>query len=375
MSVFHETEEHRHYLADTRRTELYSRALAEVIGKDSTVLDLGCGTGILGLLACRAGARKVYAIDGGNIIELAREIADANGLREKIEHRQALSTEATLPERVDVVVADQIGRFGLECGIWETLADACKRLLKPRGVCVPRSLQLHIAPVEAPDEWQAANFWSSKPADLDLSPGLRWALNTPRPVSLTPKQVLAEPDRSDSIHLQTAPRMLKLDASFKLTRAATVHGIAGWFSTELSPSVQVTNSPLLPRERIDRDQLLFLIERPLVLNAGAQISVSLTLAADVMSWSVSFGSECCSHSTFLGRLISREELQTSQPEFVPALSAVGEARRLVLNLCDGVRSTAAIERELMQRFPQLFPTSREAAPFVAETVLRYSRLP
>ncbi|PYM93211.1 MAG: SAM-dependent methyltransferase, partial [Candidatus Rokuibacteriota bacterium] len=124
-------DEHRQYLADDTRVSAFRQAIEEVVGPGDVVLDLGAGTGILGLMACRAGAKRVYAVDEGPIIGLARDIAAANGLQDRITHIKGLSTRVELPERVDVVLADQIGRFGLESGILEYFADARARFLKP----------------------------------------------------------------------------------------------------------------------------------------------------------------------------------------------------------------------------------------------------
>jgi len=41
---------------------------------DKIVLDVGCGTGILALIAARAGARKVFAVDDSRIADIAKEI-------------------------------------------------------------------------------------------------------------------------------------------------------------------------------------------------------------------------------------------------------------------------------------------------------------
>jgi len=42
--------------------------------KDKTVLDLGCGTGILSMFAASAGAQRVIAIDQSDIIYHAMDI-------------------------------------------------------------------------------------------------------------------------------------------------------------------------------------------------------------------------------------------------------------------------------------------------------------
>lgn len=50
-----------------------------------TVLDIGCGTGILSMFAAKAGATKVLAIECSNIVDYARKIIEANRLDDVIE--------------------------------------------------------------------------------------------------------------------------------------------------------------------------------------------------------------------------------------------------------------------------------------------------
>ena len=75
-------DEHRQYLSDAVRIDAFRRAIAEVVAPGSVVLDLASGTGILGLLACEAGARRVYAIEATGMTEIARAVASANGLHD-----------------------------------------------------------------------------------------------------------------------------------------------------------------------------------------------------------------------------------------------------------------------------------------------------
>src|SRR4029453_11588483 len=102
------------YLEDDMRLTAFAQAISSTVRPGDVVVDLGCGTGILGLLACRAGAARVYAIDAGGMAEIARVIAAANGLADRIAIINGHSQQVSLPERADVVLCDQIGHFGFE---------------------------------------------------------------------------------------------------------------------------------------------------------------------------------------------------------------------------------------------------------------------
>src|SRR5260221_11182370 len=111
-------------MADAVRMAAYERALRLACRPGSVVLDLGTGTGILALLACRVGARHVYAVDPSDTIGLAREIARVNDVSERITFIQGLSTDIELPEPVDVVVADVRGVLPMTGTSLATMIDA-----------------------------------------------------------------------------------------------------------------------------------------------------------------------------------------------------------------------------------------------------------
>src|SRR5437867_10461320 len=96
-------------LADTPRLDAYVAALKTTVKPGSVVLDLGCGPGVFALLACKLGARRVYAVEPDAVIQLAREAAVANGLADRIEFIQNFSTQITLPEPADIIISDLRG--------------------------------------------------------------------------------------------------------------------------------------------------------------------------------------------------------------------------------------------------------------------------
>src|SRR5499433_3395880 len=281
-------DEHRQYLVDASRMSAFRQAVEEVVTPGDIVLDLGAGTGILGLMACRAGAKRVYAIDEGPIIGLARNVAEANGFADRITHIKGLSTRVELPERVDVVLADQIGRFGLESGILEYFYDARARFLKPGGVMVPDEIGLVVAPVEHQELFGQIEFWSRTPGGFDFRAASSIAANTGYPARFDSTHLLGAPAQAISLRLLSASMdALNVESVLVAARPGTLHGIGGWFEAKLSPRVTLTNSPLAARP-IARRQVFFPIGHPVALEPRDEIHVKLRirLAETIVSWTV-----------------------------------------------------------------------------------------
>lgn len=68
-------------IQDKVRTASYAKFILTTpeLFQGKTVLDVGCGTGILSLFAARAGAKRVFAVDASDIAEKAEQIVKANG--------------------------------------------------------------------------------------------------------------------------------------------------------------------------------------------------------------------------------------------------------------------------------------------------------
>src|SRR5918996_4054309 len=91
-------------LGDRVRRDAYDEALRRTVTPGAVVVNIGAGTGMFALQACRHGAGRVYAIEPDPVIDIGRSLAAANGCADRITFLQALSTEVTLPEAADVVV-------------------------------------------------------------------------------------------------------------------------------------------------------------------------------------------------------------------------------------------------------------------------------
>ena len=363
------------------RLAAFESAISSVIQSGQTVLDLASGTGILGLFACRAGARRVYSIEEGGICSVAREFAKANGFSDRITFIKGFSTHVSLPERVDAVVADQIGNFGFNAGVLQYFSDARKRFLKPEGVTIPRQMDLILAPVEAPELFGQVEFWATRPAGFDLSPARALAANTGYQVNLSAESLCGEPGLIASVCLNHAStECFHGEFGTTISRCCTMHGLGGWFVAQLANGISMTNSPLSPG-RIQRRQIYFPLNRSVDVKEGDCVRVRMVVrpADALVNWNVEVidrasqvSKAAFRHSTWKAMLLPEEDLLRTQPGFKPKLVPRGEARRTVVNLCDGTRTVAQIEQELLRLHPELFRSRDEAAAFVAEVVTRYT---
>ncbi|HUF24464.1 MAG TPA: 50S ribosomal protein L11 methyltransferase [Vicinamibacterales bacterium] len=370
-------DEHREYLSDHPRVDAFRRAIHATVRPGDIVLDLGCGTGILGLMACEAGAARVYAIDEGGMIEIARAIARHNGCGDRITHIAAHSTRAALPERAGVLVFDQIGRLGFDAGLLELAADARRRLLTPDARIVPGPVTLDVALVSSPVMRERVSFWNVRPAGIDTSPAFSTAINTGYPMKDGDGHLLsdvASPMTFDAASWDGGG----FSAAFDLTAAGACRadGLCGWFRAKLAPGIWMTNAPGHAR-RINRRPAFLPFERPLDLAAGERVTVTLrVLPADsILSWDVerAGGGDRMSHSTWKALLPTHDAIARTRAGAVPVLTEHGIARRSVLELCDGRRTVREIEVALAWRHPDLFAEPQSAEVFVAEVLTVYAR--
>ena len=95
------------------------------------MLDLGTGPfALLALQAARCGAKKVYAIEADPLSAMkAREAVSAAGFADVVEVIEGISTQVTLPIKVDVLISETVGSIASEEGLYAAMADAHARFV------------------------------------------------------------------------------------------------------------------------------------------------------------------------------------------------------------------------------------------------------
>ncbi|KAK7604899.1 hypothetical protein V9T40_006085 [Parthenolecanium corni] len=155
---------HHEMLNDTVRTLAYKDAILnnESIFAEKTVLDLGCGTGMLSMFAASVPSQKVFAIDNSDIAYYAVEIIKENNLDSKIDIvKGRIEDDRSEFEKVDIIVSEWMGYFLLFEGMLDSLIHARENYLKPNGVLLPDSCSLFLCGAHDPEGFaDKIGFWS-----------------------------------------------------------------------------------------------------------------------------------------------------------------------------------------------------------------------
>ena len=359
---------HFEYLADQIKLACYRSAIDKLVRPDHVVLDLGCGTGVLGLMALQAGAVRAHFVDDGSVIEVARRTVIDAGFGDRAKFYQKSSFELDLPERVDVVICDHVGYFGIDYGILEFLADARERFLKQDGQIVPAELKLRLAPVESQNCRRIVGKWSdgSIPAEYGWIGGS--AANAKHGVTLQAQDVLAGAETLGTLTLgEDAPAYLSWETRFEAERDGDLDGVAGWFDCRLFDNVHMTNSPLAD-EALSRPQAFLPLPSPVPVYAGDPILVTLMTRPldNVIGWVVELprSDQRFVQTTFNGLQLDSHALLRASPDRMANLNERGRARLIVLSYCDGTRTVAEVQALVERDHPDLFPSRHATRSFV-----------
>jgi protein arginine N-methyltransferase 1 len=274
-------EYHRTLIADDVRNRAFMAALkAAIVPGVTTVADIGAGTGLLGLIAARLGAKEVFLYETAEVAGVAAEILKQNKAR-NCHLMPCHSAEMVDPPRVDVVVSETLGNYALEENILETLADASARHLKPGGTLIPSRIVQHVAAVTASRLHDELSAWDrvghSLALPLDLGFAKTMSLNNIYVRTLAPSECLgglAEARAWDTIDLARDHRPARKGAvAWTVARPVTVFGFAMWWEAALGPGITLSTAPDAPRTHWE--QLYLPLLEPIRLASRETLSLSL----------------------------------------------------------------------------------------------------
>lgn len=273
---------HEEMLKDEVRTRSYRNSIINNphLFKGKTVLDVGCGTGILCMFAAKAGAKKVIGVDMSNIIDQANIIIETNGFKDTITLIKGKLEEVDLglgPDgKVDIIISEWMGYFLLYESMLDTVLLARDKYLAPGGLMFPDQATLYMSAIEDQEyKDEKIGFWDDV-YGFNYSCIKDIALREPLVDTVDIKSVVCDPYPIKHFNLLTVTKeQLTFDAEFTLnaTRDDYVHAFLGWFDISFMACHKPVQFSTGPHSRYTHwKQTVFYTKDVLTVNQGDAIS-------------------------------------------------------------------------------------------------------
>lgn len=373
MSAYSQPQGHRSMVFDDVRNTYYAEAIKKAVNERSTVLDLGAGLGLHGLMAAQAGARKVYLVEPAPILEVTRQLVSENNLHEQVECISERIEEVDLPGKVDVIVSVFTGNFLLTEDLLPSLFFARDKFLAPGGKLIPDRAVMEVVPVSAAAYYaKHIDCWNTGSQGVAYNRVRDYAANTLfyDGADNLKTSFLSKPAELMEMDFMTATEACcRSRIEVKVEEDGLCHGWLGWFRTRLGDQ-WLSTSPL--EKETHWSQVFLPLAKPILVKRGQILGFELDRPEfGEWSWVVEHENKKQRHSTFLSEPISLSTMQKKSDNHKPRISDKGLVALEVLSRFKGKASTADIINYVATEHTKLFPTHKIADQFVKKLVEKH----
>mmetsp|Transcript_19638 Transcript_19638/g.25876 ORF Transcript_19638/g.25876 Transcript_19638/m.25876 type:complete len:357 (+) Transcript_19638:218-1288(+) len=273
---------HEEMLKDEVRTRSYMNAIEgnAHLFRGKTVLDVGCGTGILCMFAARAGASKVFGVECSAIATQAAQIVEDNGFSDTIQIIKGKIEEIDLPvEKVDIIISEWMGYFLLYESMLDTVLYARDKWLVENGVMLPDFATLYVTAIEDGDyRHEKIDFWDNV-YGFKMGCIKDLAITEPLVDTVEGKSIITNAVPILSLDITTCTKEdLKFSGDFTLTaeRNDYCHAIVAYFDVGFRQIHKPLYFSTGPQSHYTHwKQTVFYLHNHITINTGEQISGKL----------------------------------------------------------------------------------------------------
>lgn len=267
---------------DAPRNEAYHAALRAAITPESTVFEIGTGSGLLSMMAARLGAKAVITCEAEPVVAAtARDIVADNGLANKVRVLSKLSYDVhpgeELPGLADIVVSEVLSSELLAESVLPSIEDARRRLLKPGGRMIPAAGSIMVA--LAGGEGLGANVHVGTVHGFDLSRFNR-IIQRKQAVTRNDLDIAFFSGGVEAFYFDFAASSFTPGETRQLrvpvTRAGRCHGLIQWIRLQMDANTVFENHPSVKNPASGWQHLFYAFDTPIDIKPGQRVIVSAT---------------------------------------------------------------------------------------------------
>ena len=244
-------------LGQKSRLEKFRKAIREAVKEGDYVVDLGTGSGVLAIMAAKAKAGRVTAIEiNPEAIDYASRAARLNGVENVVEFVQCNFSDFVPNVRADVVICEMLSSMMLVEQQIPASVHAVESILKPGGILLPQDVTIFLVPVESPETWGKFRFQE---------------IQFPQVVQTATQETtrdLADMKVLESLKLMSLKQNTTIDETLRFTIVdkGTIHGLVGAFEARLFGDIQL-------KMEDGWKQLFIPMEQPIEVSSGDVFTV------------------------------------------------------------------------------------------------------
>eukprot|EP01012_Entosiphon_sulcatum_P007459 TRINITY_DN13790_c0_g1_i1.p1 TRINITY_DN13790_c0_g1~~TRINITY_DN13790_c0_g1_i1.p1 ORF type:complete len:681 (-),score=96.53 TRINITY_DN13790_c0_g1_i1:6-2018(-) len=254
MAEFEFCVTHFDMLHDAERNKKYKEGIYAAVehlkrtnSAPITVLDIGCGSGLLSMFALQAGCSHAYAIEcNPTIAEIAVENFEKNNLSESVtllmHHSTSLSVPKDIPVRPQLMVGELLDTWLIAEGALPTMRHAREALLDRNAICVPDSGDVKV-------QLLSGEYLTNRSKVPGLQP---CPYQTAEPLHTAPllQAKLVEPvtdvHRLFLIDFATPSPNQRVTLTVPITKSGTVSGLHLFWDLHLFGEITLSTAPQSP---------------------------------------------------------------------------------------------------------------------------------
>ena len=283
---------HAEMLADTERNKAYRMAIEELVNDESTVLEIGTGSGILSILAAKAGANHVYGFEQmPELADVSQKNAKLNGVEDKVTiwNQPSSSFSADkLDQKATILLAEIFDAGLLGEHALPSFRHALSNLCDPSCIVIPQRAQVIGQLVNLPglssvnptkelegviltefDRFRIPVEYQS----IHLAKHIYTPCSEPFPVLDVDFKNLWDPIPYDA--------SMETSVEVEVTSDKPIHAVAFWFDLDLTESVSLSNHP--DRKDNHWGQAVFFLPSHASFEVGKKVTLPV-LYNDTFMW-------------------------------------------------------------------------------------------
>jgi type II protein arginine methyltransferase len=234
-------------MRDEARNAAYLAALKRAVTSQTTVLEIGTGSGLFAMMAARAGAKSVVTCEKiPAVAEVAREIIALNGfgarVRVVVKKSDDLDPDTDMSGPADLLVSDIVGNTIVGGHALPAVEHAARFLLKRGAKIIPARGIIRVA-LANDAEFDHARMATI--GDFDLSPFNRLAASSYRIRPVEGRLTLLSPPADlFEFNFQCGGPFPAARASATLISAGgQTNGVAQWLALQMDEQTRYENNP------------------------------------------------------------------------------------------------------------------------------------